>query len=161
MGIYATAGAKLYIGESLGDGQPIGDLLPGDYSGETWTEVKKLENIGSLGDTSEAISVNIIGDARTYKVKGTRDAGTMQVVAALDYSDAGQTAVLAAEKTPHNYPFRLVFNDAPAGGTPSERIFVAMVMSASEQFDEANSVMKLNVSLAVNSNVGRVAAAGP
>ena len=96
MGIYATAGAKLYIGESLGDGQPIGDLLPGDYSGETWTEVKKLENIGSLGDTSEAISVNIIGDARTYKVKGTRDAGTMQVVAALDYSDAGQTAVLAA-----------------------------------------------------------------
>ena len=160
MGIYATAGAKLYIGGQM-DAPTSGNLSSSDFSGETWVEIKPLESIGSLGDTSEAVSMNIIGQSRVQRLKGTRDAGTMQVVAALDYSDAGQTAVLAAEKTPHNYPFRLVFNDAPAGGTPSERIFVAMVMSASEQFDEANSVMKLNVSLAVNSNVGRVAAAGP
>ena len=51
------------------------------------------------------------------------------------------------------------FNDAPAGGTPSERLFIAKVASQSEQYDTANSVMKLNLSLAVNSNVVRVDAA--
>jgi hypothetical protein len=49
-----------------------------------------------------------------------------------------------------------VLNDAPPAGTPSERLFIAKVMSQSEQYDAANSVMKLNASLGVNSNVVRV-----
>ena len=70
-----------------------------------------------------------------------------------------QIALLAAEKTIHDYAFRVVFNDAPAGGTPSERLFIGKVMSASEQLDQANNAMKLNASIAINSNVVRVAAA--
>ena len=58
------------------------------------------------------------------------------------------------------YAIKVTFNDAPSGGTPSERYFVALVMSAREQYDEANSVMKLAVTLEVDSNVVRVAAAG-
>ena len=50
-------------------------------------------------------------------------------------------------------------HDAPAGGTPSERYFIAKVGSASEAYDTANAVMKLNASLWVNSNVVRVNAA--
>ncbi|MBN9333623.1 MAG: hypothetical protein J0I64_09170, partial [Devosia sp.] len=81
------------------------------------------------------------------------------VVMDLDYSDAGQLALIAAEKTKDTYAFRVTFNDAPAGGTPSIRYFVALVMSASEQWDEANSVMKLNATLEIDSNIVRVAAA--
>ncbi len=44
--------------------------------------------------------------------------------------------------------------------TPSERLFVAFVMSSAEQFDEANSVMKLNATLEIDSNIARVAPTG-
>lgn len=83
----------------------------------------------------------------------------MEVVCGLDYSDAGQIALVAAEKEIHDYAFKLVLNDAPAGGTPSERCFIAKVGSAVEALDTANNVMKLNASLWVNSNVVKVNAA--
>src|SRR5690606_29518537 len=85
--------------------------------------------------------------------------GSMAVVADLDYADPGQIALIAAEKSAHSFAFKLVFNDAPVGGTPSERYFVALVMSAAEQYNEANSVMALNATLEIDSNIVRVAAA--
>ncbi|PRX11237.1 UNVERIFIED_ORG: hypothetical protein BCL66_102198 [Martelella mediterranea] len=160
MGLYATAGAKLYIGSTKN--QKNDDFVEADFDAENWTEIANLENLGSLGDTAEAVNFNPIGSKRQKTVKGTRSAGTMEVVCGIDNDDAGQVAAIAAEKSDHDFAFRLVLNDAPATGikpTPSERIFIAKVMSASEAFDEANSVMKLNISLGVNSNVVRIAAA--
>ncbi|WP_174800985.1 hypothetical protein [Martelella limonii] len=160
MSLYATAGAKLYIGGTKS--QKNNDFTSADFTGETWVEIANLENLGSLGDTSETVSFNAIGESRTKTLKGPRSAGTMEVVCGISNDDAGQLAAIAAEKTPYDYGFRLVLNDAPPSGsdpTPSERMFIAKVMSASEAFDEANSVMKLNISLAVNSNVVRIAAA--
>lgn len=156
MTIYATAGAKLYIGGALS--QKSTDFVLADFSSQTanWKEIKETEGLGSLGDTSQAVNFDGIADKRTRTLKGTRSAGTMEVVCGIDAADAGQLAVIAAEKTNHDYAFKLVLNDAPAGGTPSERYFIAKVMSQSEQFDQANNVMKLNVSLGVNSNIVRV-----
>lgn len=154
MSVFGTAGSKLYIGGPL-NGPTVTEA---SFTSQTWVEILKLEALGSVGDTSEAITFDDIGAARRVKLKGVRDAGTMEVVAGIDYEDPGQIAVLAAERTPNDYAFRLVFNDAPVGGTPSERRFVAKVMSVSEQLDTASSVMKLNMALAVNSNVVRIAA---
>lgn len=158
MTIYATNGAKLYIGGVMED--PGEDLAAADFTGETWVEIKETENLGTVGDTASEITFDGIGANRTRRLKGTRNAGTMEVVCGIDYADAGQIALLAAEKTPHDYAFRLVFNDAPAGGTASERMFIAKVASAAEALDTANSVMKLNATLWVNSNVARINAAG-
>ncbi len=159
MGLYTTAGSKLYIGGVLDE--QSADFVAGDFSGETWVEVTSVENLGTFGDTSQSISISIIGEARDKMFKGTRNAGNMEVVAGIDYADAGQIAVIAAEKTPYNYAFKVEFNDAPSGGTPSSRLFIAKVMSASEALDGANNVMKMNSTLAINSNIVRVAAAGP
>jgi hypothetical protein len=158
MTIYATAGAKFYIGGALS--QKSTDFVLADFSSQTanWKEVKETEGLGSIGDTSQAVNFDGIADKRTRVLKGTRSAGTMEVVCGIDPVDEGQLAVIAAEKTIHDYAFKLVLNDAPAGGTPSERYFIAKVMSQSEQFDQANNVMKLNISLGVNSNIVRVAA---
>ena len=82
----------------------------------------------------------------------------MDVVCGLDPSDPGQIALIAAERVKGDYAFRVVLADAPVGGTPSERLFVAQVGSASEQYDTANSVMKLNASLWINSNIVKIAA---
>jgi hypothetical protein len=157
MPIFATAGTKLHIGGVIE--AKNSDFTQADFDSATWTEIAPLESLGSVGDTSEVINFDAIGYSRRLKLKGVRDAGTMEVVVGIDYADPGQIALLAAEKTPHDYAFRLVFNDAPEGGTPSERLFIAKVMSVSEALDEANSVMRLNASLAVNSNVVRVLAA--
>lgn len=155
MAIYATAGAKLYIGGPLNG--PV--VTTTSFTGITWVEIAPLENLGGLGDTSEEITFDAIGEARRMKLKGVRDAGNMEVIAGLDAADAGQVAARAAEATPHDHAFRLVFNDAPPGGTPSERLFVGKVMSVAEQLDTASNVMKLNLRIAVNSNVARIDAA--
>lgn len=155
--LFATAGTKLFIGDAMAfDGD---DLVASDFTGASWTEVKGTTNLGAAGDTSELITSNQIGSARTRKLKGTRNAGSMTVVCDLDYADPGQLALVAAEKAKETYAFKIQFNDAPEGGTPSERYFVALVMSASEEMNEANSVMSLNATLEIDSNIVRVAAA--
>ncbi|WP_395774053.1 hypothetical protein [Agrobacterium pusense] len=157
MTINATAGAKIFIGTTKE--QKEADYVLADFSAAnavTWKEIGEVEGLGSVGDTSEAINFTSIGYNRTRVIKGPRSAGTMELVMGIDYSDPGQQALIAAEKTIHDYEFRIVLNDAPAGGTPSERLFIAKVMGQSEQYDAANSVMKLNASLGVNSNVVRV-----
>lgn len=157
MTVYATAGAKIYIGGVKASKST--DFVASDFTAEVWVEIKEVEGLGSLGDTSSAIEFNSLGDGRKRKIKGVRDAGNMELIAGIDHADAGQTALIAAEKAIHDYAFRIVLNDAPAGGTPSERLFIAKVMSASEQFDQSDNIMKLNVSLGVNSNICRTNAA--
>lgn len=159
MTIHATAGLRLFIGGPLD--QKSTDFVAADFTSEVWVEIGGLDSLGSLGDSSEAVSQAIINEARVKTLKGTRSAGTMEVVAAIDNADAGQLAAIAAEKTPYDYAFKVELNDKPAAGASpknGERLFIAKVMSASEVFDTANNVMKRNLSLAVNSNIVRVAA---
>lgn len=154
MTVFATAGARLYIGGVVAD-QDV-DFDTSDFSGLSWIEVGGLTNLGEVGDSSDLITANIIALGRTKKAKGTNNAGTMSVVAAADYANQGQIELRAAQKTKSNYGFRLVFNDAPSGGSPSYRLFIALVMTARYQFNEANSVMNLMASLEVNSNLVEV-----
>lgn len=112
----------------------------------------------SAGDTSAEVTFDGINSSRTRRLKGTRSAGTLDIVCGLDMTDPGQIALIAAERAKGDYAFRMVLADAPAGGTPSERMFVAQVGSAAEQYDTANSVMKLNASLWINSNIVKIAA---
>ncbi len=159
MTLYNTAGCKLFIGGAMED--PGVDLVEADFTTQTWNEIKNLESIGTLGDTSTVSTFNALDRERTIKMKGTRDAGQMTVVCGVDTTDAGQNAIIAAEKTNHNYAFKLVLNDAPSTGAspkPSERKFIALVSSQAETYDGANDVRKMNVNLEVNSNVVRKAA---
>lgn len=157
--LFATAGSSVFIGAAKAfDGI---DFAAGDFTAGNppWTQIKGLTNMGSAGDASELITSAHIESARVRKAKGSRNSGSMQLVADLDYDDAGQLALIAAEKTKETYAFKVQLNDAPVGGTPSIRYFVALVMSAGEQFDEANSAMKLNATLEIDSNIVRVSAA--
>lgn len=129
--LFATAGSKLHIGAAAMAFTGT-DFTSSSFESVSWTEIGGTTNLGSAGDTSELITSNQIAQARTRKLKGTRNAGSMELLCDLDYADAGQIALIAAEKTIHTYPFRITFNDAPAGGTPSYRYFVALVMSQSE-----------------------------
>lgn len=113
MTFFATAGSKVFIGGSIYAGGQQ-DLALADFASQTWVEIGGLDTIGSLGDTATAIVHQAIGQARDLTLKGTRSAGTMELSAAIDYRDPGQIKLLAAEKTAHNYAFKVQFNDAPA-----------------------------------------------
>lgn len=154
MTIYATNGAKLYIGGALSS--KATDFVESDFDSQSWVEIGEIEALGTVGDTSAEITFDSISANRTRRLKGTRNAGAMEVVCGIDYEDPGQIALIAAEKTIHDYAFRIVMNDAPDGGSPSERLFIAKVGSAAEALETANNVMKLNATLWVNSNVVHV-----
>lgn len=153
--IFASNGATLHICETPQTSEPD----QAGYELLTFVEAKEMESIGSFGDTANEIAFASLGDSRTRRLKGTRDAGTLDVVMGADYSDAGQLALIAAEKTDGDYAIKVVFNDAPSGGTPSVRYFLAAVGSVTEAVDAADNVLKLNCNLWINTGITRVSAA--
>lgn len=161
MTIFAAAGSRFFIGDAAIDDKDT-DFIATDFDSVTWVEVSPLEGIGTIGQEASEITFDQLNRKRTKVLKGTRRAPTLEITAGLDYSNAGQAQLLTAEGTEHNYPIKVVFNDAPATGaapTPSERLMIGLVMSTGETVDEANSVMRLTSSIAVNSNVVRINAA--
>lgn len=159
MSLYPVAGSKLYIGGVLAD--KATDFVAADFTSQTWTLIDGWEQMGAIGDTAQIITTALINRGRDIKQKGTRNAGSMQNVFAIVPEDAGQIALIAAEKTVSNYAFKVEFPDKPATGsapTPSQRLFVGLVTSAQEAGGEANTIMKLNATIEVNSNIVPVAA---
>lgn len=157
--VFATAGAKVYIG--AGKAFNGTDFIESDFTSgsPSWTQIGGVTNLGSFGDTAELISTNHVAESRVRKLKGTKNAGQMTIICDIDSADPGQIAARAAANAKETYAFKVEFNDAPPGGTPSARYFVALVMSASEELNEANNVMKLNLPLEIDSNIVRVDAA--
>lgn len=155
--IYATAGSKVYIGGAKAYSGT--DFVASDFSSELWVEIKGTTDLGSFGDTAQLITSEHVNASRTRKKKGTDNAGGMQVNADLDYSDPGQLAMVAAKGVKESFSIRVVFNDAPTGGTPSERLFVGYVMNVTEQLGGPNSVMQQQSTIEIDSNIVRVAAA--
>ena len=158
MTVFAANGAKLYISDDPVSSEPA-PANAAAYQALDWTQIGELESLGTFGDSANQISFAALEDQRTRHFKGARDAGTLDVVFGRDYADAGQTLLLTAEAEIHDRAFKVLFNDAPPSGTPSERYFVAAVGSATETVDSSDSVIKLNSSLWINSSITRVNAA--
>jgi len=150
-GIFSTAGAVVYIGNPTAAKST--DFVTADFSSHSFVAIGWLENIGQFGDESPEVTFAAIGEGRMQKLKGVRDAGTMNLVCGIDHTDEGQANLRIAQRTASNYSFKVEFNDEAVGGQPSTRTFIAMVMSVREQLDTANSVAKLNAALAINSNI--------
>ena len=149
--ISTTSGAKLYIGTTLaiGEGSP-----PAEYDDDTYVEVGEIENLGEIGDESPLVPFTAIGDARTRKLKGARDAGTMTVVVGRDPLDAGQEAMKDAERTKYDYNFKLEFADAPSEDySDSVMYFTGKVASQRTQLGANDDVTKVSFQIAVNSDV--------
>lgn len=109
--LYPVAGCKFYIGPAME--LPDVDVTESDFASVVWTEVKNYMEAGSLGDAAALITTPLIDRGRDVKQKGTRNAPSRQDNFALAIDDAGQIALLAAEKTNYNYPFRVDLNDPP------------------------------------------------
>lgn len=123
MAFYATANTKVFIG-----GVKLmqsADFVASDFGSQVWTEVENHESIGAFGDSAQAITQSLIKQARDKVIKGTRSAGTMELVCAIDSTDLGQTALIAAEKTAFDYAFKVELPDAQPEAAVTVTISVA------------------------------------
>ncbi|MGX9443860.1 hypothetical protein ACWX0K_14960 [Nitrobacteraceae bacterium UC4446_H13] len=159
--LYPVAGSKIFIGGTMATQSD--DFDAADFTSVTWVEIDGWSQMGAVGDAAQVISTDLINRGRTTKQKGTRNAGSMQNVFAKIAADAGQAALIAAEKTSSNYAFKIEFDDAatsPASPTPqpSKVYFVGLVTSAQQAGGTANTVQNINSTIEINSNVVNVAA---
>lgn len=158
MSIFATAGSTVEIGQAISSKST--PFVEADFDGQSWVPINWLESIGEFGDESAEITFDAIGEGRTQKLKGIRNAGNMDLVMGVVDDDAGQIALLAAEAEPDDFAFRVTFNNAPdGGGTPARRYFIGKVMTARENLGAANNVVRRGGRVSINSNVVRVSSA--
>lgn len=150
MALYPVAGSHIYIGNATADQST--DFVEGDFSAMTFVEIDGWQQMGALGDTAALISTDLINRGRTIKQKGTKNAGSMQNVFAIIADDAGQALLEAAAQTDDNYAFKITFPDG------STRYFIALVMTQELPGGEANTVLMINATLEINSNIVNVPA---
>src|SRR6478609_7593526 len=104
--LYPVAGAKFFIGAAVNSVPDDADVDATDFASVSFTEVKGWQTMGAVGDAATLISEDIISSGRTLKAKGTRNAGSMQNNFIVLPTDPGQIALIAAENTDYNYPFK-------------------------------------------------------
>lgn len=149
--IVTASGTKLYIGPSKTAAEA--DTIV-EYEAFTWVEVGLIESLGEYGDESSAVTGAVLGDGRTRKGKGARDAGTMAVVCFHDELDVGQIAMVAAEASNSNFTFKVVLPDRPNdAGTDTIQYFRGLVMSKRLNVGSNDNIIKSTFNVAVNSEV--------
>lgn len=161
MSISKTAGSKLFI-------SPV-SVNPDTYNSATdsaalalfeaindWIEVEEIEDMGEHGDTAEEITFTSIGDARTRKQKGARNAGTKTIVVGSDPLDDGQVALAAAQATDFNYAFKVVRSDARAiNYSNTVEYFIGLVTGEAVNQGAQNNVVKQTFPISLNTKIFR------
>lgn len=156
MGITAAANSKIGIGAVT-----IASPVLATFTADTYVNFANIRDAGEAGSEAEVITGKYLDQPYTRKIKGSRDAGSMDVVIARDSSDPGYAAMIAAEKTSNCYNFCVELNDKPAtGASPknSKFYFSALVASAKNRFGEADDVVETTFSLAISGPIYEVAA---
>ena len=158
--LYPVAGAKISIGPAVNSVPDDEDIDATDFASVTWTEIKGWQTMGAIGDAATLITESVISSGRDLKAKGTRNAGSMQNNFIILPADTGQIALIAAEKTDFNYPFRIEFDDAPPTGSAPKgtiKYFYGIVMTAQENGGGANTARLISGNIEINSVIITVA----
>jgi hypothetical protein len=125
MQLYPVAGSKIDIGPAVNSVPEDADMIASLFSSVSFTEIKGWQTMGAIGDAATLVTESVISSGRDLKAKGTRNAGSMQNNFIILPEDEGQIALIAAEATPYNYPFRIRFNDAPPAKTSTVTMTIA------------------------------------
>jgi hypothetical protein len=112
-------GGKVYISAAQAT-QPANAAA---YAALSWTEIKKVGNMGQVGDSVNALTYPTWGDSVAQKAKGITDAGNPTLEVMRDTADAGQDAARAAAKTNLTYAFKVERNDKLTGGGTNSIIY--------------------------------------
>ena len=164
MAIQTGANAKFYIATTSG-AVPANQ---GAYEALTWVECEQTDALGALGDTTAEVTFTGLGDARVQKLKGSSDAGTLDLSMAYNQdafgsplTGQGHLLVASNDTSSDNYYFKRVLGDGSTGsplGTGTTEYCAGMVGSFTITVDGADSIVMLNSQVRVNSPIIRVGA---
>lgn len=100
---FSSVGSKVYISA----GVPAA-IDSASFAALTYTEIKELTDIGMIGPESAVINHNPVGENVTYKLKGSRQNGSLDLKMARAPTDPGQTLLIAAEASNNPYAIKVV-----------------------------------------------------
>lgn len=149
MAISTSSGAKFFIG-------PVNSTadIESEFEALTYTEVGEVESVSEFGDQASTVTAQTLADARVRKRKGTRDAGDITVVCLHDPLDAGQLALVAAEKTYFTYAIKVELADAAdANDTDTVFYFLALIASTRLSGLQPNEITKRNFVALIDSAI--------
>lgn len=148
------SGTKVYVAPS----QAATPANAAAYAALTWTEVGFVRSVPAYGDKANIVTGSVVGDGRTRKAKGERDAGDTEIVVYPDPSDAGQAALVAAEATNLYYPIKVVKPDKlTGGGTNGIDYFMGLVASKNNAGGENDAIATRTFAIGVTSAITEVA----
>lgn len=124
------------------------------YEADTFQVIGGIESIGEYGDQAAEVTFTGLTDARVQKLKGSRNAGTLNIQMAFLGTDAGQADLITAEadNTSANYAFKVEYPDGEV------RYFAGQVASVVESVGGADSVLMLTCEVRINTSIIKVAA---
>jgi hypothetical protein len=149
--VVQSAGAKLYVG---GTGALDSESM--------WTEVGEITNMGEFGRQYQKVTHNPIGNKQTFKKKGARDDGAMQLDLGRAPSDAGQTALRTALDSELSHNFKVTLDDNPAassGSLPTTFLFQGLVMSYTTNINDVNSIVHAKCTIEIQGDIEETEAA--
>lgn len=150
--IVTTSGSRFYISPT--SATSVLDSLPEFEAISNWVLVGLVEDLGEVGDESTAVTGAAISDGRIRKAKGARDAGTQAVICFHDPLDAGQLALINAEATSFNFPFKIELSDAPSEAySPTVQYYRGLVMGKRLRMGTNDNIMRRTFNIGVNSEV--------
>jgi hypothetical protein len=158
MGIpYAAAGAKVHICSTVQFAEPADAAA---YAALSFTEIGDVQSIGEYGDEARILTADTLQDNRTFKAKGTRDAGTVPLICLDRPDDTGQQALNTAEAANAGmYAFKVTLpNKLSSGGTDQIDYFCALVSSKRLNVGDTNNIVKRGWNLAINTKITTTAA---
>lgn len=151
MAIGPVAGSLVYIGTSETIASPDDYLLIGEINDQ-----------GSIGRRYSEIIAQAISTRGDRKFKGTYNDGTLTLKVNRDASDVGQAACIVARDSDSDYNFKIVLNDAAAGGFTinTTTLFKAKVMSYTLDMGGPNSIVMATIEVSIKSgSISEIAAA--
>lgn len=142
-----VAGSALYIGEPQ-------SMLPLDRAlsvplAQDWTAIAGGESFGVLGVAWEtyAFAPDSPDPEVTRTIKTNMAPQAMQLIFGQLPEDPGQVQLWDAARSQFDYGFRLDF------GEGQQRYWLGLVTGLGEVFDVADSVIKLQATIQVNSSI--------
>lgn len=103
-GLAKVAGAKAFIGQRVPYKTKV---VPGDFTGQTWTEIGGWAQTGDLGAEQAVTTQMLISQNTTIYAKGAISFPIMTNSFVPDLTDPGQIAFALAQKSCKPYAFRI------------------------------------------------------
>jgi hypothetical protein len=147
-GVQTSAGSKLKVSASL----PATNNASG-FDALTFTEVGEITDLGEFGREYNMVTHSPLSKRQTVQMKGSYTEGTMDLTLGLDDTDAGQIIMRSASESDADYAFEVTYQNG------AKRFFTAKVMSFKENVGGVDSVTGATCSLALQTQIIRVAAA--